>query len=143
MVLIASILAAVGYLLLSLSQSPNSNLNFLYLFLIGFGEIGLIVSSLGLVTHSSVPSHYRGSVAGFASFFGAAGILVCSKLGGYLFDNWYSGGAFMLLAIIHLVFIILGFIVVGLEMKKRGGINLESLNQLHQEFQNPDIVNRT
>ena len=140
MVLIASILAAVGYLLLSLSQSPNSNLNFLYLFLIGFGEIGLIVSSLGLVTHSSVPSHYRGSVAGFASFFGAAGILVCSKLGGYLFDNWYAGGAFMLLAIIHFIFIGIGFVIIIAEARKRGGLCLESLQDLHQSFQSQQTI---
>ena len=96
----------------------------------------MIVTSLGLVTHSSVPQHCRGSVAGFASLFGAAGILVCSKLGGFLFDYWYSGGAFMLLAIIHFVFIGVGFFLILIEAARReNGISWASFMDLHAEFQ--------
>ncbi|KAF0689247.1 Aste57867_19283 [Aphanomyces stellatus] len=43
------------------------------------GEMGMIVSSLSLVTARSVPAELRGSVSGVYSFVGAIGILVTAK----------------------------------------------------------------
>jgi MFS family permease len=133
-VLIASIFAGVGYFLLAFSGNPSNAINFVYLSFIGIGEIGLIVTSLGLVTHSSIPKDSRGSVAGIASFFGAFGILLCTRLGGYLFDNWWTGGPFFLLGIIHTIFLMLGIVVIAIEMKTHGGLNLESYRNMRDEF---------
>jgi MFS family permease len=134
-VLTAALTAGIGYTFLSIETNVNSPMTFLYLFFLGFGEIGLIVTSLGLVTHSSVPQQHRGSVAGFASFTGAVGILICSKLGGYLFDVWYKGGAFTLLAIIHFLFLGLGLVAVFFEAKSHGGFNMESFRKMRAVFQ--------
>ncbi|KAI8896926.1 major facilitator superfamily domain-containing protein [Globomyces pollinis-pini] len=109
-VMTASLMAGLGYFLVGLLKSPMSPVIYIYLFLIGVGEIGLIVTSLGLVTHSSVPAHARGSIAGFSSFFGALGVLVVSLLGGILFDIGMTG-PFLLLGALHLAFLILNLIV--------------------------------
>jgi MFS family permease len=103
-VYLASTIAAIGYILLGFS-SPIASINFLYLFLIGFGEIGLIVSSVALVTQNSIPRHARGAVSGISSFMGALGILVSSKVGGILFD-WFSGAPFLFLGLLHVIFLL-------------------------------------
>ncbi|KAJ3258267.1 hypothetical protein HK103_003748 [Boothiomyces macroporosus] len=133
--LFASVLAAIGYLLLSLQQNPIAGINFLFLFLVGFGEIGLIIVSLGLVTHTSVPNGSKGSVAGIASFSGALGILVISKLGGYLFDSWFPGAPFLLLAILHFVFIALSLIIIASQVSANGGWSLSTFTKLRNDFQ--------
>jgi MFS family permease len=109
-------------------------MNFLYLFFIGFGEIGLIVTSLGLVTHSSIPQDSRGAVAGIASFFGALGIMFCTRFGGYLFD-WWSGAPFFLLGSIHALFLILGLFTIFIEANKNGGLTMESFRKMNEDFQ--------
>ncbi|KAJ3275384.1 hypothetical protein HDV01_000676 [Terramyces sp. JEL0728] len=133
--LIASVLAAIGYLLMSFQQNPTAGINFLYLFLVGFGEIGLIIVSLGLVTHTSVPVGSKGSVAGIASFSGALGILIISKFGGYLFDNWFPGAPFLLLAILHFIFISLSLIIIASQVVGNGGWSMKTFAKLRDEFQ--------
>jgi MFS family permease len=134
-VLFAALSAGTGYLLLAFTSNIQSNIVFAYLFLIGFGEIGLIVTSLGLVTHSSVPEHARGSVAGLASFCGALGILISSKVGGYLFDVWFLGGAFALLGMLHLLFLVVGTLAVFLEARNHGGFTMDSFRKMRAVFQ--------
>jgi MFS family permease len=116
-VFLASLLAGLGYFFFSFQSNPLAGINYIFLFLIGFGEIGLVVSSVTLITNSSIPNHARGSIAGIASFFGAAGILVSSKVGGLLFD-WYSGGPFLYLGLVH--FVMLGtFMIYFLWIKRQ------------------------
>ncbi|KAI8851250.1 hypothetical protein BC829DRAFT_387673 [Chytridium lagenaria] len=85
----------------------------------------MVIGSLQLVTsNASVPSHMRGSVAGISSACGAIGILFTSKLGGWLFDNWFKGAPFMLLAIGHALGLIIGIVCwvmdkEGREMAKK------------------------
>ncbi|KAJ3107851.1 hypothetical protein HDU97_003199, partial [Phlyctochytrium planicorne] len=63
--------------------------------LVGVAEIGMVIGSLHLVTSNAhVPARIRGSVAGVSSACGAIGILVTSKLGGWLFDRWEKGAPF-------------------------------------------------
>ena len=104
----ASLLAGLGYFLQSQTSNPASKLNIIYLALVGLGEIGLIVSSATLVTHSDVPAQIRGVVSGLASFCGALGILAVSKVGGVLFDTVSPGSPFLLVASLHLVYLALG-----------------------------------
>jgi MFS family permease len=96
----ASFIAASGYILLSFSRSPITPINYLFLFCIGFGEMGLVVASVTLVTSDSIPKHSRGSISGISSFCGAVGILLTSKAGGVLFD-WNAGAPFMFLGLVH------------------------------------------
>ncbi|KAJ3304072.1 hypothetical protein HDV03_003186 [Kappamyces sp. JEL0829] len=112
--------ATVGYFVLSFQKDPTKPINFIYLFLIGVGEMGLIVSSLTLLSGPYIPVKARGSVAGFSSVTGGLGVLVSSKVGGYLFD--VSGGwPFLFLAIVHSTIItaLLLFLFLNRKLKNR------------------------
>ncbi|KAI8610257.1 major facilitator superfamily domain-containing protein [Chytriomyces sp. MP71] len=81
---------------------------------VGLSEIGLVIGSMSLVTsNASVDASIRGSVAGVASACGAIGILVSSKVGGYLFDNWREGAPFLVLAVGHGLALLYGFYAVA------------------------------
>ncbi|KAI9014988.1 major facilitator superfamily domain-containing protein [Gaertneriomyces semiglobifer] len=84
----------------------------IWMILIGLAEIGMIVGSLSLVTGSYIPATIRGSVAGVSSFCGAAGILINTKVGGYLFDHWTAGAPFFLMAVMHVVYCCIAMAVI-------------------------------
>ncbi len=68
--------------------------------LVGLGEIGMIVTSLCLVTSDLyVDPAIRGSVAGCYSLFGGLGLLVSTKVGGLLFDQWKNTAPFMVMGL--------------------------------------------
>lgn len=50
----------------------------------------------------------KGSIAGLYSFFGGAGILLLTKLGGYLFDRVSTGAPFYMLASFNAVLLVAG-----------------------------------
>lgn len=64
----------------------------------GFADIGMIISSMALMASVSSPQH-RGALSGVYSFFGAVGIIVTSKVGGYLFDNVRETAAFVVVSV--------------------------------------------
>ncbi|KAJ5899875.1 hypothetical protein N7495_004619 [Penicillium taxi] len=53
-------------------------------------------------------SHLKGSIAGVYSLYGGAGILLLTKLGGWLFDTWSSGTPFYIMAIFNAVLLAVG-----------------------------------
>ncbi|KAI9873022.1 MAG: hypothetical protein M1830_000925 [Pleopsidium flavum] len=69
------------------------------------------------IPHSEHKSlkHLKGSTAGIYSLAGGAGILLLTKLGGFLFDNLSSGAPFYMLAIFNgvLLFVGIGYSVLG------------------------------
>jgi MFS family permease len=113
---IAGLVGFIGYFCLFFSKDLSSNVVYLYVILAGIGEIGMITGSLSLVTNASVSPKVRGSVAGVSSFFGAIGILLNTKLGGYLFDVWREGAPFLLVAIGHGIVGIVGIALLVLKL---------------------------
>jgi MFS family permease len=109
---IAAVAGVIGYLGFSRINTPESTLAFIFVALIGAGQIGAIVSSLSLLSsavvdegivedegdrqpllQSSPPQQklrgrraYKGAAAGVYSLCGGAGILLLTKLGGRMFD---------------------------------------------------------
>lgn len=63
-------------------------------------------------------SQLKGSIAGVYSLYGGAGILLLTKLGGYLFDTLDSGSPFYLMAAFNAVLFVAG-IICGLVNKAR------------------------
>nr|KAJ3418993.1 hypothetical protein HK105_007548 [Polyrhizophydium stewartii] len=118
--LIASVMAMVGYFLLFLSTDPHSKMNYFTAFLVGVGEIGMVTLSLTFVTASSVPREARGGVAGVSSLFGAVGILIITKLGGYLFDSWSSGAPFFVVSVMHILCIGATIVVMIIDFVRLG-----------------------
>ncbi|KAJ3276483.1 hypothetical protein HDU76_010524, partial [Blyttiomyces sp. JEL0837] len=117
--LFASLIGFIGYGLMFFIN-PLSPSTWPVVILVGLGEIGMIIGNLSLVTSSaSVSPGLRGSVAGVSSACGAFGILVSSKLGGYLFDVWREGAPFLVMALGHLV--ALGVAIVCVLVGRREG----------------------
>ncbi|KAI9216761.1 major facilitator superfamily domain-containing protein [Blastocladiella britannica] len=97
------VMAAVGYLLLFLLDSPLTSAIFPISFLVGVGEIGTVIVSVAMVSATYVDPRIRGAVSGAYSFSGGLGILLSTKLGGILFDSWTYTAPFLLMAIVHTV----------------------------------------
>ncbi|TPX71097.1 hypothetical protein SpCBS45565_g01321 [Spizellomyces sp. 'palustris'] len=108
----AGFIGLASYLSTFLSTNPTSSGMYVTMCVIGFAEIGMVVGSLSLVTAAYVPRQIRGSVAGVSSFFGAAGILINTRLGGYLFDRWTSGAPFFIMFVSHVVFCLIAVVVI-------------------------------
>ncbi|KAI8910929.1 major facilitator superfamily domain-containing protein [Gorgonomyces haynaldii] len=101
----------LGYLLSGLSKNPTEGIDFFYVVLIGVGEIGLIISAITLATHKNVPDGSRGGIAGVNSLCGGFGILFISLAGGTLFDSWFAGAPFIILAILNFLLAVVSMLV--------------------------------
>ena len=91
----ALLVASIGYTLLGLQEQPFAPLGYLGAVLVGIGQMSVILTVTGLLGQET-PIDVRGSVIGFAGLCGAAGILVTSFVGGYLFDHWMISGPIVL-----------------------------------------------
>ncbi|KAI9203643.1 major facilitator superfamily domain-containing protein [Polychytrium aggregatum] len=116
--MIASVIGFAGYFAMFLTTNPTSSAMYGVVCLVGLGEIGMIVSSLSLVTSKAVPHSVRGSVAGMYSLFGAVGILINSKLGGYLFDAWTEGSPFFVMSIGHAISFVVAIVVIFSDIRQ-------------------------
>jgi MFS family permease len=109
--IVAMLLAGAGYLSLALVGDPLGREMYFAAILIGFGEIAANLSSLSLVGKEA-PAKGRGAVIGMFSLFGALGILLVAKMGGYLFDEVSRIGPFVLVGFANLVVLVLAIIVL-------------------------------
>ena len=64
----------------------------------------------GQPVQSRDQQYLKGSVAGVYSLAGGAGILLLTKLGGYLFDKWSPAAPFYMLAVFNCVLLLFGII---------------------------------
>jgi predicted MFS family arabinose efflux permease len=97
------IIACAGYLLLFLIEDPRSKAMYPVTFLVGMGEIGTVIISVAMVAGEYVDPATRGTVAGAYSIFGALGIMLCTRIGGILFDQWTYTAPFLLMAGVHAI----------------------------------------
>ncbi|TKA64181.1 hypothetical protein B0A49_09079 [Cryomyces minteri] len=69
---------------------------------------------------ASTRGHLKGSIAGVYSLAGGAGILLLTKLGGYLFDATSPGAPFLMLAVFNGILLLIGLGVgVATEIAER------------------------
>ncbi len=109
--IVAMILAGAGYLSLAIVGDPLGTEMYFAAILIGFGEIAANLSSLSLVGKEAPPKG-RGAVIGMFSLFGALGILLVAKIGGYLFDDFSRIGPFVVVGAANIVVMVLAIIVL-------------------------------
>jgi len=122
--MIAMVFASMGYLSLAFIGDPLGTEMYYCAVLIGIGEITANLSALSLVGKEA-PARGRGAVIGMFSLFGAFGILLVAKIGGYLFDNWEvafgfdvsSVGPFVLVGCANLAVFVLALLVLMFEKK--------------------------
>lgn len=103
--------AALGFFSfgsLYFASQPRSLFVYLCMFGSGLADIGMIISSMSLMSSQSSPSQ-RGALAGVYSLFGAVGIIITSKLGGFLFDSYSETAPFSVVSISSLAL----FMAVG------------------------------
>ncbi|MCH9695362.1 MAG: MFS transporter [Gammaproteobacteria bacterium] len=81
---------------------PFGGVMIFFMILVGLSEVGCIITSGVLIAQQS-PARIRGSVIGIFNLTGAIGILVASKVGGYLFDNWRAAGPFVFFGCVALI----------------------------------------
>lgn len=79
------------------AKRPDTAIVYVFMFLSGLADIGMIISSMALISSQSSDSQ-RGALAGMYSFFGAIGIIVTSKLGGYMFDHLWETSPFLIVS---------------------------------------------
>jgi len=96
----------------------------------GISQIGFIVTSLGLSTGPYVDSSIRGSVAGAYSLTGGCGILLLTKLGGFLFDKWTPGAPFYIMALLNVVALIASITVTIID---RNSPKIQLTDELDEE----------
>ncbi|KAF5102691.1 hypothetical protein D0Z03_000366 [Geotrichum reessii] len=99
--LISSVIGFTGFLGYSIvCNSPMSKSVPVYIFgaLMGVAQIGTIIASISLCTDRKRRS--SGAIAGVYTFSGGVGILILSKLGGWLSDFW-MGAPFLILALMY------------------------------------------
>ncbi|MET0592795.1 MAG: MFS transporter, partial [Polyangiaceae bacterium] len=94
----------IGYGLTFFVIDPSSVLMKVAAAIIGFGQVGGVISSQVLIQQQA-PAKFRGSVIGAFGACGAAGIMFCLFAGGKLFDAWRGAGPFVLLAALNFVVI--------------------------------------
>lgn len=116
-VLTAGVIGLIGCLGFGLGSDPTAGIAYFWVCLVGLGEIGAIVTSLGLAAGPYVPEDIRGSVAGTYSLCGALGIMLSTKVGGILFDHWWQGGPFVIIGVFHLLIALLALVVWWFESK--------------------------
>jgi len=97
----ALLIAGIGYTLLGLQVNPFGPLGYLGAVLVGVGQMSVILTVTGLMGQET-PIDVRGSVIGFASLCGAAGILATSFAGGYIYDHWMISGPVILTGLANL-----------------------------------------
>lgn len=99
---IAGILGIIGNLGLSLINSsfkqynPKTIICFINVSIIGLSQIGLIISSMSVLSGIPNAHNIMGSLSGFSSFCGGIGIMIISLLGGFLSDYWILSPFFIL-----------------------------------------------
>lgn len=96
-IVVAMVLATIGYLAFGLVEDPNSRDAIPAAAMLGIGQMSAILSSQVLIGQEA-PREVSGSVIGVYGFFGALGILIVSLASGLLFDAWRPGAPFLIMA---------------------------------------------
>ncbi len=102
---ITLLVACAGYGGTYFVTDPFGGLMIALMVLVGLSEVGCIITS-GVLIAQQAPVRIRGSVIGIFNLTGAVGILVASKVGGYLFDHWKAAGPFVFFGLIALVVLV-------------------------------------
>jgi len=110
--IIATAVAAVGYLGFGSLDNPFVSLAIPVGLVMGAGQVLSIIAGQTLIGQEADP-RITGSTLGAFNFCGSVGTLISSVLGGILFDVWTKGGPFLMMGI-GSVFLLMGAIYVRL-----------------------------
>jgi MFS family permease len=97
---LAMLLAGVGYVSMWFIPDPLGLWMWPAGVLLGIGQMSAVTASQTLIGQEAPPA-YRGSVVGMFSFFGAAGILFITTIGGRLYDAIDPAAPFLLIGVVN------------------------------------------
>jgi MFS family permease len=111
LVILATLLSIAGYGWMGFTPDPAASAAaFGAAAMLGIGQASGILASQVLIGQEA-PGPIRGAVIGMVGFFGAVGILLISKVGGYAFDAWRPGAPFIIMAIANAVLLLFALYV--------------------------------
>lgn len=105
---IAMVLASAAYLTVGSIEHPFGGGMLAASMFLGIGEMSGVLAAQSLVGAVS-SERGRGAIIGMFSFFGAIGILLSVKIGGYLFDTWRPSAPYLMLGIADGVLAVVAF----------------------------------
>jgi MFS family permease len=103
-------LGAVGFTSMGLVDDPLAPAAIPFIVLLGIGQVSCFSCAQALIGQEA-PAKERGSVLGTFGLFGAAGIMIATGVGGWLFDNWMHAGPFVLVGVANAVIVVLALLV--------------------------------
>jgi MFS family permease len=103
-------LAAAGYLSMFFVHDPMLKSSLPLFALLGLGQISAFFGATVLIGQEA-PIAERASVVAAFNFCGAIGILVTSKLGGYLFDHVGPASPFIMIGVLNLLVLVASLVV--------------------------------
>jgi MFS family permease len=95
---LAMVLCAVGYSCMGLIPDPLGGWMYPAGVLLGIGQMSAITASQTLIGQEA-PAAHRGAVIGVFSFFGAAGVMFITLVGGRLYDAIDPSAPFVLIGV--------------------------------------------
>ncbi len=103
-------LAAVGYLALGQIEDPFGSAVLFACVLAGMGEASVMTAG-GVLVGQEAPARSRGAVLGTYSLMGAAGIMLLTFFGGFLFDHVGKTAPFTMMGVVNLAVLVAAFML--------------------------------
>ncbi len=106
LIILATLLSIIGYGWIGFTPDPAAGTAvFAAAVMLGMGQASGILASQVLIAQEA-PREIRGAVIGMVGFFGALGIMLISKIGGFYFDAWRPGAPFIIMAAANVLLLI-------------------------------------
>ena len=109
---VATFIAMIGYTWIGLLDQPLGPQAYPAAVVLGMGQVSAIVAATALLGQESTAKN-TGAVSGAFNVFGAIGILVSTKLGGWLFDAWMPGAPFLLTGVLNAIILVIVLAMIG------------------------------
>lgn len=107
---LAMLLCTIGYSAMGLIPDPLGGWMYPAAVMLGVGQMSAVSASQTLVGQEASVEH-RGSIIGMFSFFGAAGIMFITSVGGRIYDAFDPSAPFVMVGSINALLLICALIV--------------------------------
>ncbi len=116
-VALATFIAMIGYTWMGLLDQPTGPQAYPAAIVLGMGQVSAIVAATALLGQEST-KEMTGAISGAFNVFGAIGVLVATKAGGWLFDAWMPGAPFIITGALNAVIVLaaIGVIWAGVSL---------------------------
>lgn len=115
---IATGLALAGYLWMGLLDQPMGPGAFPAAVVLGMGQVAAILAATALIGQEAEPRAV-GAISGVFTLSGAIGILLATKLGGWIYDAWMPGAPFVITGLLNGVVMVAALAVVAAGLHRR------------------------